>query len=215
LEDTPTSDAAQQVNTATLPSNIDLIRSAKIPELHQRPALTSVQLVHTEEVDQAAELVCDSPKTLSFEVTIWRCHTSRPVADLVTLLVPVGAALAGVALTFAGNAWLEYQRWRRTQAGEQQVRILGAFADFLQSVTDIARTLRRSAERLASRGHLDLDALADGVDALIGQARRQGTMVRLMGPSTAFPLIKQVEDVLATLDDAIKSIRGAEKRRSW
>jgi hypothetical protein len=128
----------------------------------------------------------------------------------VTLLVPAGAALAGVALTFAGNAWLEHQKWRRTQAGEQQVRTLGAFADFLQSVTDIARTLRQSAERLASRGDLDLDTLADRVDELIGQARRQGTMVRLVGPPTAFPLIKQVEDVLATLHDAIKSIRGAD-----
>ena len=72
---------------------------------------------------------------------------------------------------------------------------VGAFADFLQSVTDIARTLRQSAERLAARSDLDLDALADGVDELIGQARRQGAMVRLVGPSMTFPLIKQVEDV--------------------
>lgn len=134
------------------------------------------------------------------------------MADLVTQLVPVGAALAGVALTFAGNAWLEHRKWHRTQAGEQQARTLGASADFLQSITDIARTLRQSAERLASRGDLDLDldTLAGGIDELIGQARRQGTMMRLVGPSTAFSLIKQIEDALAPLHHDIKSIHGAD-----
>jgi hypothetical protein len=48
----------------------------------------------------------------------------------VTQLVPVGAALAGVALTFAGNAWLEHQKWRRSEAGERQARALGLSPTF-------------------------------------------------------------------------------------
>jgi hypothetical protein len=137
------------------------------------------------------------------------------VANLATQLVPVGAALAGVALTFTGNAWLEHQKWRHSEAGERQARALAAFADFLQSVTDIARTLRQSAERMTSRGDLDLDVLAERVDELIGQARRQGTMARLVGSSTTFPMIKRVEEVLAPLYHAIKGIRVPMTRRSW
>ncbi len=40
----------QQVSTATSPSNIDFMRPAQARELHRRPALTSMQLVQTEEV---------------------------------------------------------------------------------------------------------------------------------------------------------------------
>ena len=42
----------QQRSTATLPPNTDLIRPTKPYELHQRPASTSMQLVHTEEVGE-------------------------------------------------------------------------------------------------------------------------------------------------------------------
>ena len=58
----------QQTSTATSPSSTGHIRPKRARELPQRPVLTSMQLVHTEEVDQAAELVCDPPKLLSFEV---------------------------------------------------------------------------------------------------------------------------------------------------
>ena len=40
----------QQRSTATLPPDTDLIRPTKPCELHQRPASTGMQLVHTEEV---------------------------------------------------------------------------------------------------------------------------------------------------------------------
>jgi hypothetical protein len=40
----------QQESTATLPTDIDLIRPVQAFELRQRPRSTSVQLVHTEEV---------------------------------------------------------------------------------------------------------------------------------------------------------------------
>ena len=42
--------AVQQRSTATLPTDTDPIRPAQAYDLHQRPALTSVLLVHTEEV---------------------------------------------------------------------------------------------------------------------------------------------------------------------
>jgi hypothetical protein len=41
---------AQQEGTATLPTDIDLIRPVQAFELRQRPRSTSMQLVHTEEV---------------------------------------------------------------------------------------------------------------------------------------------------------------------
>jgi hypothetical protein len=40
----------QQKSTATLPDAIDQIRLTQTRNLHQRPALTSMQLVHTEAV---------------------------------------------------------------------------------------------------------------------------------------------------------------------
>jgi len=40
----------QQVSTATSPSNIDFMRPAQARELHRRPTLTSMQLVHTEAI---------------------------------------------------------------------------------------------------------------------------------------------------------------------
>jgi hypothetical protein len=42
--------AVQQISTATCPPNTDLIRLEQTRELRQSPVLTSMQLVHTEEV---------------------------------------------------------------------------------------------------------------------------------------------------------------------
>src|SRR6266436_5844860 len=42
--------AVQQESTATLPTSTDLIRPAQACDLHQRPSLTAMRLVHTEEV---------------------------------------------------------------------------------------------------------------------------------------------------------------------
>ena len=42
--------AVQQTSTATSPPSTDLIRPKQTSELHQRPASTSMQLVHTEAV---------------------------------------------------------------------------------------------------------------------------------------------------------------------
>ena len=42
--------AIQQISTATSPPSTDLIRRQQTYELRQRPVLTSVQLVHTEEI---------------------------------------------------------------------------------------------------------------------------------------------------------------------
>jgi hypothetical protein len=45
------------MSTATYPPGTDLMRPKQALDLRQRPASTSMQLVHTEEVVQAAELV--------------------------------------------------------------------------------------------------------------------------------------------------------------
>ena len=48
----------QQGSTATLAPDIDLIRPVQASELHQRPASTSVQLVHTGEIILPFVRVC-------------------------------------------------------------------------------------------------------------------------------------------------------------
>jgi hypothetical protein len=52
--------AVQQKYTATPPTNMDLMRPAQASDLHQRPASTSLQLVHTEVVICSAERASDS-----------------------------------------------------------------------------------------------------------------------------------------------------------
>jgi hypothetical protein len=131
---------------------------------------------------------------------------SLAMADVMSQLLPVGAALAGVALTFAGNAWLERQKWRRTRSDGRQDRTLQAFADLLQSTTDIARTLRQLEDRVTAGVSIDLDLTSDRVDELIGEARRYATVARLVGPTAAFPAIDEIEQNLAPLHQLVKDI---------
>lgn len=121
------------------------------------------------------------------------------MADLATQVVPVASALAGVALTLAGNMYLERSKWRQTRHTEQQARSLQAYADLLQGATDIARTLRQTAEQLDERRSVDMPAIVAAIDDQIGQLRRQGTIVRLMGPRSTFDLVSLLEDEVAPI----------------
>ena len=51
--------AVQQRSTAILPSSNDLIRPRQAHDLHQRPALAVLRLVHTEEITGRVHLVID------------------------------------------------------------------------------------------------------------------------------------------------------------
>jgi hypothetical protein len=46
--------AVQQMSTATYPPGTDLMRPKQARDLHQRRVLTSMQLVHTEEITSQA-----------------------------------------------------------------------------------------------------------------------------------------------------------------
>ncbi|MGX5186163.1 hypothetical protein ACWKT5_26075 [Streptomyces avermitilis] len=121
------------------------------------------------------------------------------MADLATQVLPVASALAGVALTLAGNMYLERSKWRRSRHTEQEARSLQAYADLLQGATDIARTLRQAAEQLEEGHNVDMQAIAAVIDDHIGQLRRQGTIVRLVGPRSAFDLVKGLENQVALI----------------
>ena len=62
------SSRVQQKCTATLPTNMDLIRPAQASDLHQRPASTNMQLVHTEQVTGS---IPESPTQLSGRFQSW------------------------------------------------------------------------------------------------------------------------------------------------
>ncbi|MEU8928720.1 hypothetical protein AB0D30_02390 [Streptomyces sp. NPDC048409] len=121
------------------------------------------------------------------------------MADLATQVVPVASALAGVALTLAGNLYLERSRWQRTRHTDQEARSLQAYADLLQAVTDIARTLRQTAEQFGEGHSVEMQDVVTAIDGHIARVRRQGTMVRLVGPRSAFDLVKSLEDQIAPL----------------
>ncbi|MDX3548828.1 hypothetical protein PV729_25715 [Streptomyces europaeiscabiei] len=121
------------------------------------------------------------------------------MADLATQVLPVASALAGVALTLVGNVYLERGKWQRTRHTDQEARSLQAYADLLQAVTDIARTLRQTAEQFGEGHSAEMQEVVTAIDNHIAQVRRHGTMVRLVGPRSAFGLVKSLEDQIAPL----------------
>jgi hypothetical protein len=121
------------------------------------------------------------------------------VADIAGQVVPVASALAAVALTLVGNAYLERSRWQRARHTEQEARSIQSFTDLLQGATDIARTLRQTAEQLEEGRDVDMREVATVIDGLIGQVRRQGTVVRLVGPRSAIGLITTLEGQIAPI----------------
>ncbi|WKX71388.1 hypothetical protein [Streptomyces sp. XD-27] len=85
----------------------------------------------------------------------------------------------------------------RDRHAEQEARSLQSYADLLQAATDIARTLRQTAEQLDEGREVDMHEVVAVVDGHIGQVRRQGTVVRLVGPRRAFDLVTSLEDQVA------------------
>jgi hypothetical protein len=114
-------------------------------------------------------------------------------------VIPVASALTGVALTLVGNAYLERGKWRRSRRSEQEARSLQSFTDLLQATTDIARTMRQTAEQLEEGRDVDMYEVAKVIDDLIGEVRRQGTVVRLVGPRAAFGLVATLEGQIAPI----------------
>ncbi|MEV7381868.1 hypothetical protein [Streptomyces lydicus] len=121
------------------------------------------------------------------------------MTDIAGQLIPVASALAGVALTLLGNVYLERSKWRQTQRSERRARSLESFADLLQAITDIARTLRQTAEQIDEGRDVDMQGVADRIDDLIGQVRRQGTVARIVGPRSTFSLITALEGQIAPI----------------
>jgi hypothetical protein len=85
--------AIQQINTATSPSGIDLLRPRQASELHQRPVWTFMPLVHTEEVVWPAGL----PAIQTFITGIpplrrnrlWLHRRTLHIPDKIPFIVPV------------------------------------------------------------------------------------------------------------------------------
>ncbi|MGA5319802.1 hypothetical protein ACPCIU_05110 [Streptomyces seoulensis] len=121
------------------------------------------------------------------------------MTDIAGQLIPVASALSGVALTLLGNAHLERSKWRQTQRSEQRARALESLADLLRAVTDIARTLRQTAEQIDEGRDVDVQGVSDRIDDLIGHVRRQGTVARIVGPRSTFSLITTLEGQIAPI----------------
>ncbi len=130
------------------------------------------------------------------------------MSDRLTQILPAVTALSGVALTLGGTILLERQKWRRSRRSQLADRAVEVFADLPQVITDISRTLRQAAERIAA-GDLDFDALAESVDEQIGRARQLGAAARLIGPSTGFTLVDALEESLEPLYRLVADIAQA------
>jgi hypothetical protein len=81
----------QQGSTATLPPDIDLIRLIKACELRQRPTLTFMQLVHTEEV--TGSIPVSPTRSGAMSVFVGIAVGLLPTSDLFRATQPVGVKI--------------------------------------------------------------------------------------------------------------------------
>jgi hypothetical protein len=114
-------------------------------------------------------------------------------------LLPAICALAGVTLTLLGAHAGDRRRFYRERQQTYERQSLVAFAELLQTVTELGRVMRSLEEELEEGGLVDKEIAVRRVDDLVGQIRRQAAMARLVGPRSAMNLIVQIESELIPL----------------
>ena len=132
------------------------------------------------------------------------------MADRLGQVLPAVTALGGVALTFVGTAWLELRRDRSERQDAKVERGLQAFSDLVQTLTSIVRMLRATAERLGAHEPLS-DGLADAADELVGRARREAALARLVGPAASLELIGDLERRLVPVRRLVGAAEAAAR----
>ena len=133
------------------------------------------------------------------------------VADGVSQVLPGVFALAGVAVSFGGNAFLESRRMNRARRDEEKRRSEETLVDFLQTLTDIVRTLREAAERHKIREGYDNPTVAAEIDQLVAQARRQVIVLRMVHVEDVVRLIREAEEKLTPLHVQVMRTTTAEE----
>lgn len=88
------------------------------------------------------------------------------------------------------------------------------FADLVQTVTELARTLRTIAEQLEDGSVRGFIKPVSVVDDLVGQTRKNAAMARLVGSAEAVALVIEVERALVPLHALTVSAAKAKKGES-
>jgi hypothetical protein len=119
--------------------------------------------------------------------------------DLWSQVLPAITALSGVAMTFGGTMLLEQQKWRRSRRVDLAVRALDTFTDLIRSLNDVIWTLQEASEQIQAGFPADLDALTRTISDRTTAARHALIMARLIGPSSAFSYVDELERQLTAL----------------
>jgi hypothetical protein len=136
---------------------------------------------------------------------------SDGMSDLWSQILPAITALSGVAMTFGGTMLLEQQKWRRSRRVDLAIRALDVFTDLLRSLNDVVWTLLEASEQIQAGSPTDIDALTRTLGDQMTTTRQALTIARLIGPSSAFPYVDELERQLATVRSLITDIGGAAR----
>ena len=154
----------------------------------------------------ASSAGCDTPRAAGREFWGWPgAATVGGMSDVLSQVLPAASALAGGGLAFAGTLFVERRKFQRDRRVAQESRLLDVFSKVVESVTELGRVLRTVAEQIAQGRHgggssdVDRGALIKEINGLVGQVRRVGAMARLVGPTTAMPLMVEIEQELVPL----------------
>jgi hypothetical protein len=127
------------------------------------------------------------------------------MSDLWGQILPAITALSGVAMTFSGTMLVEQQKWRRSRRVDLAIRALDVFTDLLRSLNDVAWTLLEASEQIQT-GSTSIEALIKTIGDQITAVRQALTIARLIGPTSAFPYVDELEKQLTALRPLITDI---------
>jgi hypothetical protein len=134
---------------------------------------------------------------------------SDVMSDLWSQILPAITALSGVAMTFGGTMLLEQQKWRRSRRVDLAIRALDVFTDLLRSLNDVIWTLLEASEHIQAGSPTDIEALTRTLGERTTAARQALTIARLIGPSSAFSYVDELEGQMTALRPLIAGLGGA------
>jgi hypothetical protein len=134
---------------------------------------------------------------------------SDVMSDVWSQVLPAITALSGVAMAFGGTMLQEQQKWRRSRRVDLAIRALDVFTDLLRNLNDVVWTLQEASEQLQAGFPGDIDALTRTLGDRTTAARQALTIARLIGPSSAFPHVDELERQLAALRPLIADVGRA------
>lgn len=109
------------------------------------------------------------------------------------------SALAGVGLTLAGTALADKRKAKHERQRVGEDRIFQVGADLSRALTELARTLRTTAEQLDELASSAVDQFVTRINDLVGQTRSHSALMRIIAAPQVVAKVCEIESALAPL----------------